>query len=145
MPGGRPLSATTVAKQVRSNTRAVKAEQRNPVFPGKWIYVGDPLNTGFTTTPDWQNDFFYVDPYYIGFRHGLDGQLDMIGMYDLTLGAVSGDVAFTLPAQYRQEAPPVSMFPIELAVGVWSIAIQAIDNSSGDVTIYWPIVADPVP
>lgn len=149
MAGGRPLKRTTLSGVVRENSRASGAELRNPVFAGKWVFVGDPLGTGLTTTPDWQNNFFYVGTNYVGFRHGLDGQLDMIGQYDLTLGAVSGDVAFTLPAQYVIEAPPVSMFPVELDTDVWTIAIQTVSQTPGptygDVRIFWPIVADPVP
>lgn len=145
MAGGRPLTRTTLPGAVRENMRSAGAEMRNPVFAGKWIFVGDPLGTGLTTTPDWQNNFFYSGTNYVGFRHGLDGQLDMIGMYDLTLGAVSGDVAFTLPVQYRMEAPAVAMFPVELDTDVWSVAVQTIDTTTGEVRIFWPIVADPVP
>ncbi len=149
MAGGRPLSRTTLPKAVRANTEADVQQRRNHEFPGLWVYVGDPLGIGLTTIPDWQNNFFYVGTNYVGFRHGLDGQLDMVGMYDLTLGAVSGDVAFTLPVQYVIEAPPVAHFPIELAPGVWSMAVQTVDSTPGptygDVQIFWPIVADPVP
>lgn len=138
MAGGRPLSHTTVPKAVRANTQASRAELRNPIYPGDWVFVGDPLGTGNPNTPVWQNSFTWVDPDYVGFRHGLDGQLDMIGVYDFTAGAVSGTVAFTLPPQYLAEAPLHTVFPMDTGSGTWSRAVQVCDQTTGDVTLYWP-------
>lgn len=143
MPGGRPLSPRTLPKKVRANTAASKAELRNPVFPGKYIYVGDPLATGFTGTPDWENDFFYFGTAYVGFRHGLDGGLEFVGRLDLSLGAVTGTVAFTVPAPYRNQTFEFT-FPVFVSGTDWATGTFAVDGSNGECTVYWPTVADPI-
>lgn len=139
MPG-RPLTRTTLPSAVRDNTRASGAELRNPVFPGKYTYVGDPLGTGFTGTPDWQNSFMYFGTDYVGFRHGMDGYTEFIGRLDLTQGAVTGTVAFTLPAPYRLLTFDFT-FPIFVEVTTWQAGVLSVDKTTGDVTVYWPIEA----
>jgi len=149
----RPLNRRTVPRQVRDNRGGVKSEKRKPNVPGRWIYVGDfvgpddPANDPEDATynsPPWLNDFYYVDGAPVGFRHGLDGQTDMTGVYDLTLGAVSGTVAFVMPLQWAMNLPLAAMMPIELQDDVWSIAIQTVDFTTGNIRIFWPIVADPI-
>jgi len=154
----QPLRPKTVATRVKQNTSGIRNEQRKPIIPGPWVYVGDfvapddpgndPPGTWFNSPP-FLNGFGYVSP--IAFRHGLDGQTDMIGIYDLITGSpVSGDTAFLMPLQWAMEMPAASMFPVELATDVWSVAVQTVDVVnlvSGDapVKIFWPIVADPAP
>lgn len=152
-----PIQKTSLPRNVRRNTRSVTGEKRKPNIPGRWIYVGDfvgpddPGNDppGATyNSPSWMNDFYYTSP--VAFRHGLDGQTDMIGQYDLTLGAVSGTTAFLMPLQWALNAPPAAHFPVELEPDVWTIAVQTIDvvnlvSGKAPVKIFWPIVADPVP
>jgi hypothetical protein len=140
MPGGRPIRRETLPAAVRANTRASSAELRNPVFPGIYTYVGDPLGTGFTGTPDWQNNFTWFGDAYVGFRHGMDGYTEFIGQIDLTAGGVTGTVAFTLPAPYRAITFSYP-FPIFVEGTTWWNGILSIDGSTGDVTVYWPIEA----
>ena len=155
----RPLSRETVFKKTRATAGEVRAEERKPNLTGPWIYVGtfidfedpgnDPSNT-VQESPDWENSFYYVAGAPVAYRHGLDGQTDMIGVYDLTLGAVSGDAAFHMPLRYATNAPFATAFPVELDTDVWSIAIQKIDPAEVTVggvpvRIYWPIYANVIP
>ena len=154
----QPLRPKTLPLRVKANTRGVADERRKPNMPGPFIYVGtfvaeddpgnDPPYTSWQSPP-WQNSFFYSGTAYVAFRHGLDGQTDMIGAYDLTLGAVSGDVAFNMPTPFVAGMPPAASFPVELAPDVWSIAVQTCDFTPGvaygDIRIFWPIVAQPIP
>ena len=156
---GRPLVRRTVPTRVRENRTQIRNEERKPVIADNWIYVGDyvgfddPGNDPAGTTlqsPPFLNDFYYIDGFPIAFRHGVDGQTDMIGMYDLTLGAVSGTTAFLMPLQWAMELPVSAMFPIELEPDVWSIAVQTCDtvnlvSGKAPIKVFWPIVADPVP
>lgn len=152
-----PIQKTSLPRNVRKNTRVVTGEKRKPNIPGRWIYVGDfvgpddpsndPPDASYNSPP-WLNDFYYLSP--VAFRHGLDGQTDMIGVYDLTLGAVSGTTAFLMPLQWALNAPSATMFPVELDTDVWTVAVQTIDvinlvSGKAPVKIFWPIVADPVP
>jgi hypothetical protein len=152
----KPLVRETVPKKVRGNSAGIRAEERKPNLPGYWVYVGDFVDPGdpgndppFTNaeSPPWENNFYYLSP--VAFRHGVDGQTDMIGVYDLTLGAVSGDTAFHMPIRWALEMPLAVNFPIEISTGIWSIATQVCDNTIIEtggvpVKIYWPIVADPI-
>lgn len=143
MPGGRFLSHTTVPKAVRANSHASSAELRNPIFPGLYVYVGDPLGTGFASNPVWQNSFFYSGTNYVGFRHGIDGDLEFIGVYDLTLGAVTGTVAFTLPSPYWGQTFDFT-FPIFNGGTDWMMGVNSVNGTNGEVTVYWPVLADPL-
>lgn len=152
-----PLVRGNMAGRIKTNRTRVRGEERKPNLAGNWVYVGtyvgrdDPGNDPPGTTlesPEFLNNFYYISP--IAYRHGLDGQTDMIGEYDLTLGAVSGDTAFLMPLRYAMEMPPAHMFPIELDTDVWSVAVQTVDvinlvSGKAPVKIFWPIVADPVP
>ena len=97
---GTPLSRTTVPKAVRENTANKTRQRRERQFPGIWVYVGDPLATGMTTTPDFLNGWTYLGTSYVGFRHGMDGETEYVGTLDAS-GASSGTVAFILPPPYR--------------------------------------------
>ena len=57
----------------------------------------------------------WFDTAYVGFRHGLDGWTEFIGKLDLTLGAVTGTAAFTLPVPWRSLAWDYT-FPIYMSV-----------------------------
>jgi len=156
----QPLRPKTVSTRVKANTRGVRNEERKPIIPGSWIYVGtfvapddpgnDPPGTWFNS-PTWLNGFSWVAGNPVAFRHGVDGQTDMIGQYDLVTGSpVSGDTAFLMPLQWAMEMPPAHMFPVELDTDVWSVAVQTVDvvnlvSGKAPVKIFWPIVADPVP
>ncbi len=137
MPGGRPLTKTTLPTAVRANTRASSAELRNPVFPGLWVFVGDPLGTGFTTIPDFQNGWASLGTSYVGFRHGLDGETEFTGTLDTT-GATTGTVAFTLPVPYRPLQDFSFLTDLDLGSGSFSAA-RVLVESSGDVTVYFPL------
>ena len=154
---GRPLQRRTVPTRVRENRTDIRGEQRKPVLADNWIYVGDyvgfedPGNDPPGTTlqsPPFLNDYYYLSP--IAFRHGVDGQTDMIGVYDLTLGAVSGDTAFLMPLAWAMEMPPAVHFPVELEPDVWTIAVQTCDvvnlvSGKAPIKVFWPIVATAYP
>ena len=101
--------------------RGARNEERKPISAGVWVYVGTFVSTGralLTTllsasyhSPGWENDFLYVDGAPVGFRHGVDGGLEFTGRLDLTLGAVTGTVAFTLPSPWRNQGIAFA-FPI---------------------------------
>lgn len=147
----QPIHPKTVATRVKQNTRAVRSEQRKPNLPGPYIYVGDfdTLDPPVATwqSPPWQNSFTWSGTAYFGFRHGLDGSTEFVGALDLTAGAVTGDVAFTLPIPFRNVFDP-RFFPIDLGAGAWTLGIlrmvTTVGPSFGDVIIEWPIQADPI-
>jgi hypothetical protein len=121
-----------------------------PNLAEPWTYVetGDPeLDT--PASPPWTSDIYFVTGAPIAFRCGLDGQLDMIGSYDLSAYDISGgpvaDDAFTLPFKWRSAAPPVSHFPVEIGTDIWIMAVQTINLTTGVVRIAWPTVAPPMP
>lgn len=120
---------------------------RFKVYVGTFVADGDPGNDPPLTSadsPEWQNGFGYTAGGPVWFAFGIDGELDMGGMYDLVTGSpTSGDVAFTMPLEWAVTGPNAATFPIELEPDVWSIAVQTIDHTTGDVRIFWPIVADP--
>lgn len=138
--------------RIAQNQRGLGNETRKPVLGGPLIYVGDfvgpddPSNDPLDASPDsppWQNGFTYVLGYPVWFAHGVDGETDMGGMYDLFTGSpVSGDVAFTMPLEWANSAAVAASFPVELDTGVWTLAVQSIDQSTGDVRIFWPICGD---
>lgn len=127
------------------NSRKARGRDHQANVPGPWIYVetGD-VDLDTDISPEWLNGFGYTSP--VAFRHGLDGQTDMIGNYDLVTGSpVSGDVAFVMPLRWAQNAPEAADFPVELDTDVWTIAVQTVNRLNGNVRIFWPIVANPVP
>jgi hypothetical protein len=97
------------------------------------------------SSPPWLNGFTYVAGAPIWFAHGVDGETDMGGMYDLVTGSpVTGTVAFEMPLEWATEAPPVHLFAVvttneaDPADDEIIIACQRI-MANGDVRIYWPV------
>ena len=142
----QPLRPKTVARRVKENTRGVVNERRKPNLPGPWVYVGDyvglddPANDPPVTTfssPPWQNSWTWVDPAYVGFRHGLDGETEFIGTLD-TAAATSGTVAFTLPVPWRPLADYSFITDLDLGSGSFSAA-RVVVATTGEVTVYFPI------
>jgi hypothetical protein len=157
----RNLDRDTPIRRIAQNQTAIRNEERKPVLGGPRIYVGDfvgpndPANDPLDASPDsppWQNDFYYIVGAPIWFAHGVDGETDMGGAYDLVTGApVSGDIAFEMPLEWASAAQSYTPFVVLLEEGatpednVYGVAAQIIDNATGEVRIYWPIVATPYP
>lgn len=128
--------------QIVSNKRGITSLDHRPNIPGPYIYVetGDPE---FDTdqSPPWQNDFLYFGTAFVGFRHGLDGYPEFIGKLDLTLGAVTGTVAFQLPLAYRSISFDYT-FPIFAGGTDWQAGIMSVNPfGDGNVYVYWPVQA----
>jgi hypothetical protein len=144
---GQPIKRTTVPRNVRENRNTVKAERRKPELPGPYIYVGDfdTLDPPVATwqSPAWENSFTWFGSRYVGFRHGLDGDTEFIGSLDLTAGAVTGTVAFTLPVPWRGASFDF-VFPIFTGTTEWINGIMSVDATTGECTVYWPVLADPI-
>lgn len=136
--------------RISSRERAGRKLDNRPNVPGSWVYVetGDAeLDTD--QSPAWLSDIYFVDEFPVAFRSGLDGQLDMIGMYDLTAYDISAgpvaDDAFILPLKWRAGAPAVAHFPVEIDTDIWIMAVQTINPTTGMVRIAWPIVGPDIP
>lgn len=154
----RNLDRDTPVRRIANNQTAIRNEERKPVLGGSLIYVGDfvgpddPANDPPDASPDsppWENGFTYLAGSPVWFAHGVDGETDMGGMYDLITGSpVSGTVAFTMPLEWATEAPPLHVFAVLIEEGasddldIFAVALQRIDSSTGEVRIYWPICAD---
>lgn len=137
-PSGTPLSRTTLPRAVRENTSNARRQKRDRELPGIWVYVGDPLATGLTTTPDFQNGWTYLGTAYVGFRHGMDGETEFVGTLDAS-GASSGTVAFTLPPPYRPFGGKTYSFVTDLDQGGGSFNVaRVVVATTGTVTVYFP-------
>lgn len=141
------VARTSEPAAIASNRRGVTNLNHRPALPGPWVYVltGDPeFDDKFS--PEWESAITFDPAAPVAFRSGLDGQLDMIGMYDLT-AATTGDLAFILPVKWRGCVGGflATFFPLEVDTDVWSAAVQTINGTNGEVRIFWPIVADPMP
>lgn len=144
----QPLQRKTVWTRQADVKRRVRHEERKPNLPGPYIYVGDwvgpddpgndPPVTTWQSVP-WKNSFTWVGSSYVGFRHGLDGDVEFIGVYDLTQGAVTGTVAFTLPVPWRGQTFDFH-FPIYVGGTDWQTGVNSVDGITGDVTVYWPTI-----
>lgn len=146
---GVVVEGSTEARIASEQRRGGKLDNR-PNQPGPWCYVetGDPeLDTDLS--PAWLSAIYFVDGDPIAFRNGLDALLDMKGTYDLSAYDISGgpvaDDAFTLPLKWRDAAPPVAHFPVEIDTDIWIMAIQTINRTTGLVRVAWPVVASPIP
>lgn len=150
------LSASLAGRgawQVQTNARSIRELQR--IGPQPWLYVGDYPADPFTRpeSPAFQNDLTFRPGRRIRFRWGFDGSVDADGSFDLTDGYVSGDVGLNINENTDEfEGEGFEVFiPLELDVGVWSAAacvLYAEDEApyvAGDLVIYYPIVADPIP
>lgn len=159
------LDRETPITYVAQNQQGLYGENRKPVLGSFQVFVGtyvapdDPGNDPAGTSPSspaWQNGFSWVAGYPIWFAHGVDGETDMGGMYDLITGSpVSGTIAFMMPNEWAEQAPALHAFPVVLESGaspeddVITIACQRIDPNDPDATvsavpvrIYWPVCAD---
>lgn len=148
----QPLNRNSAYSRIKSNRSDIHTEQRKPNLPGPYVYVGDfvgpndPGNDPPPTTidsPAWKNSFTWVGTRYVGFRHGLDGDPEFIGQLDLTQGAVTGTVAFTLPSHWCAVSFDFT-FPIYTGGTDWINGIFSVDATSGDCTVYWPVQATPI-
>lgn len=143
-----PLRPKTPVTRIKENSAGVAAERRKPVLPGVYIYVGtfvaeddpgnDPPVTTWQSVP-WQNGWTWVDPFYVGFRHGIDGETEFIGVVDTT-AATSGTVAFTLPLPWHPTNGRSYSFITDLDLGGGQFnAARVFVDTNGEVTIYFPI------
>jgi hypothetical protein len=152
-------------KRIAANQQGIQNEEQKPVLGGPQIFVGDYVGPGdpgndpeFTSesSPPWLNWFTWLTDYPVCFAHGVDGETDMGGMYDLVTGSpVSGTIAFMMPNEWALQAPPSHPFVVLIdGTGspenwVYAIAAQIIDPNDPDATVsdvpvrvYWPICAD---
>jgi hypothetical protein len=143
-------------KRISANQQGVRNEEQKPVLGGPKVFVGDYIGPGdpgndppYTSdsSPPWQNGFTYVAGSPIWFAHGVDGETDMGGAYDLVTGSpVSGNIAFTMPLEWANETPELVLFPAlatneaDPADDVIIVCCQRV-MASGDVRIYWPTFA----
>lgn len=153
-------------KRIAANQQGVRNEEQKPVLGGPQIFVGDYIGPGdpsndpeYTSdsSPPWQNGFYYILGAPIWFAHGVDGETDMGGAYDLITGGpggvppVSGDVAFDMPLEWAEQAPPIHIFGVLIEEGatpeddIYVVAAQVINQTTGTVRIYWPVGATPYP
>jgi hypothetical protein len=145
----------------------VRQERQKPNLRGFKVYVGtfvavdDPGNDPYfpaatppistsPSSPPFLNGFGYVDPLW--FAHGLDGETDMGGSYDLVTGSpVNGTVAWVCPSEWRSGLEILSIFPAIAEFGATPdldkiiVCCQRHDPSTGNVRVYWPIYATPYP
>jgi len=145
-------------KRIAANQQGVRNEEQKPVLGGPQIFVGDYIGPGdpgndpeFTSesSPPWENGFTWVEDAPVWFAHGVDGETDMGGAYDLITGSpVSGTVAFTMPLEWAAQAPPIHLFGVLIddtgspEDWIYAVAAQTINTATGAVRIYWPICAD---
>ncbi len=143
----------TPIARIASNQQGVSNEEQKPVLGGPKIFVGDFIGPGdpgndpaytSVSSPPYQNSLTYMPGYPIWFAHGVDGETDMGGMYDLFSGYVSGDLGFEMPLEWAAELPVMHAFPVKLDEGLFTMAIQecTIVGSVGEIRIWWPICAD---
>jgi hypothetical protein len=147
----------------------VRQERQKPNLRGFKVYIGtfvaaeDPGNDPYfpsadppistsPSSPPFVNGFGYLAGAPLWFAHGLDGETDMGGMYDLVTGSpTSGDVAWTMPSEWRAGAAEFTPFVALLEAGateaddVFGMALQRINPSTGVVRVYWPLYATALP
>lgn len=138
-----PPRRKTAYTRLKNTDYQMREERRKPVLPGPYIYVGDfdALDPPVVTwqSPPWQNSFDAYGTAYVGFRHGLDGWTEFTGKLDLTLGAVTGTVAFTLPSEYRAITFDYT-FPVFMGGTDWAAGVMSVNPlDDGDVYVYWPV------
>jgi hypothetical protein len=152
-------------KRIAANQQGIQNEEQKPVLGGPQIFVGDYVGPGdpgndpeFTSpsSPPWLNGFTWLTDFPVWFAHGVDGETDMGGMYDLVTGSpVSGTIAFMMPNEWAEQAPFLHVFGLVLdSTGseedwVITIAGQMINPNDSEATVsavpvrvYWPLCAD---
>lgn len=138
-----PLNRKNVYTRIGDNKQGIRKERNKHHMPSPYIYVGDfdtsipPVVTW--QSPVWQNSFTWFGTAYVGFRHGLDGDTEFVGRFDLTQGAVTGTVAFQLPLAYRARAYDFA-FPIWTGGTDWITGVLSIE-ADGHCRVYWPVKA----
>ena len=142
-------------QRIAHNQQGVRNEEQKPVLGGPQIFVGDFIGPGdpgndpeytSVSSPPFQNGFTYVIGSPLWFAHGVDGETDMGGAYDLVTGSpVSGDVAFEMPLEWAAEAQAFTVFGILTDSSgspedwKWDTALQYINTTTGIVRVYWPL------
>jgi len=160
----RPHRFDTLGGRHHEVARRTGDEERKPNLRGFKIYIGDfvapedpgndpqdltatpPIDTS-PSSPPYQNGLTYMAGAPVWFAHGLDGETDMGGMYDVVTGGyVSGDLGFEMPLEWAAQAPTYHDFVLKLDDGVFTIAVQEITLTLtvGEVRIWFPIVAEPI-
>ena len=152
-------------KRIAANQQGIQNEEQKPVLGGPQIFVGDYVGPGdpgndpeFTSpsSPPWLNGFTWLTDFPVWFAHGVDGETDMGGMYDLVTGSpVSGTIAFMMPNEWALQAPFLHVFGLVLdntgSEEDWVITVagQMINPNDSEATvsavpvrIYWPLCAD---
>ncbi len=157
----RPLRPDTLGGRHRVVSTIASDETRKPNLRGFRIYVGDfvdvddpgndPPDTS-PSSPPFLNGFSYDPTAPLWFAHGLDGETDMGGNYDLLSGSpVSGTVAWVCPSEWRDGMPEFSTFPVVIEEGatladdIIVLACQRFEPANGNVRVYWPLAATPYP
>lgn len=143
----QPLRPKGAYSRIKENRTNVRHEQRKPVLPGPYIYVsggtGDVAPGETWQSPEWKNSFTQYGTSYVGFRHGIDGFTEIIGQLDLTAGAVTGTVAFTLPIPWRAISFDYT-FPVFGGGTDWFAGVMSVNpTGNGDVYVYWPVLTTP--
>jgi len=169
----RPLRPDTLGGRHHVVQRILGDETRKPNLRGFKVYIGDfvapedggndpqdlgavpPIDTS-PSSPPFLNGFYY-DTYPLWFAHGLDGETDMGGMYDLVTGGpgavppVSGTVAWVCPVEWAAGMTLAADFPVRLEIGAtpaddkWGMAVQVFDPVTRNVRVYWPLYATALP
>jgi len=162
-----PLRPDTLGGRQHVLTRTVVDETQKPNLRGFKIYIGDfvapedagndpqdlgadpPVDTS-PSSPPYLNGFGYVDPMW--FAHGLDGETDMGGSYDLVTGSpVTGTVAWVCPAEWRAGMQEMALFPAIAETGATLaddkiiVCCQRHEPANGNVRVYWPVYATAYP
>jgi hypothetical protein len=153
-------------KRIAANAHGIESQEQKPILGGQQIFVGtfvapgdpgnDPIYTS-ESSPPWEPGFGYITGFPVWFAHGVDGETDMGGMYDLVTGSpTSGAIAFMMPNEWALQAPFLHVFGVVLdnsdpdpANWIITMAAQMINPDDPDATtdevpvrIYWPLCAD---
>lgn len=133
-----PIAGAWGARRLGRAEEQIREVQRQG--PGPWVYVGTYPSDALTTywSPPWENSFTFTTGHRVAFRHGVDGLLEFMGQFDLTSGGVSGDVAFTLPPDWRGDSLDF-LIPLELSATEFNMVRVVVDPDTGEVTLYWPV------
>lgn len=155
----RPLRNDSLGSRHHGVEVRTRNEEQKPNLRGFKVYIGtfvdvddpgnDPPDTS-PSSPPFLNGFDYVDPLW--FAHGLDGETDMGGSYDLVTGSpVSGTVAWVCPSEWRSGMAELALFPAIIEEGATDaddiiiVCCQRHDPATGNVRVYWPVGATPYP
>lgn len=155
----RPLRNDSLGSRHHTVAVRTRNEEQKPNLRGFKVYIGDfvdvddpgndPPDTS-PSSPPFLNGFGYVDPLW--FAHGLDGETDMGGSYDLVTGSpVSGTVAWVCPSEWRAGMQELALFPAIIEEGATKaddiiiVCCQRHEPANGNIRVYWPVGATPYP